>query len=83
MNSPDPIEIEEMIKLLNENISQEEAYNDQLFRYKILKMFRATAMATYFNYQQICQLRKSISWIKFLVTSVLLLIVLNLIFLKT
>ena len=78
----DPIEIEEMIKLLNENISEDEIKDPMKFRQKLLKMFRVTALATYFNYQQICQLRKSIGWIKYLVVSVLLVVIANLITIK-
>ena len=78
----DPIEIEEMIRLLNENISEDEIKDPMKFRQKLLKMFRVTALATYFNYQQICQLRKSIGWIKYLVVSVLLVVIANLITIK-
>ena len=74
----DPIEIEELIKILSENLSEDEIEDDCKFKRKILRMLRATAIATYYNYQQTCQVRKSVSWLKYIVVSVILVIAINL-----
>ena len=74
----EPIEIEELVKILRENLSDDEINDDRKFKKKIVRMLRATSIATYYNYQQTCQIRKSINWLKYIIVSVILIIVIEL-----